>query len=77
MKIIRFWLKKLFKCNFHEALFDNYIINPEIIEILFDNKNTKKLQFHTKIANLTYTYYLIHIYQSAHNFQVVYSFLMR
>ncbi|KAL7075001.1 hypothetical protein ACQ4LE_005708 [Meloidogyne hapla] len=56
MKIVRFWLKRLFHCNFQEALFNDIIINPEIIKLLFDNKETKKLQFHAQIAYLTYCF---------------------
>uniref|UniRef100_A0A1I8B0W5 F-box domain-containing protein n=1 Tax=Meloidogyne hapla TaxID=6305 RepID=A0A1I8B0W5_MELHA len=54
MKIIRYYLEKLFNCAFKYAYFTLDIFNPEMIEILFDeNKTNIPLQIHTKSASLS------------------------
>ncbi|KAL7074765.1 hypothetical protein ACQ4LE_005459 [Meloidogyne hapla] len=61
MKIIRCWLEKLFTCYFgselpsfvHSKLY-NYIINPEIIKILFDNEENIQLKFNIETVRLNF-----------------------
>ncbi|KAL7074756.1 hypothetical protein ACQ4LE_005454 [Meloidogyne hapla] len=61
MKIIRCWLEKLFTCYFGNfrrmyyfatANFNNYIINPEITKILFDNEENIQLKFNIETVRL-------------------------
>uniref|UniRef100_A0A1I8BDS4 Uncharacterized protein n=1 Tax=Meloidogyne hapla TaxID=6305 RepID=A0A1I8BDS4_MELHA len=49
MKIARYCMEQIFKCVFDSATFNNFIFNPEMIEILFyENKTNIPLQIQTK-----------------------------
>ncbi|CAK5038731.1 unnamed protein product [Meloidogyne enterolobii] len=54
MKIVRCWLEKLFLCYFNDADFKDYIINPEMIKILFENEENIPTQFRADECTLTF-----------------------
>jgi len=51
MKIVYYYLNKLFKCNFQYGMFDDFIFNPELIKLLFGNSK----QFYAQHFNLSIT----------------------
>jgi len=55
MKIVRCWLERLFLCTFQHAEFKDYIFNPEMIKILFDNEKYIPTQFRSKKGYITYS----------------------
>jgi len=42
MKIVYYYLNKLFNCSFEYANFDEFIFNPELINLLFRNSKISK-----------------------------------
>ncbi|KAF7636688.1 F-box domain-containing protein [Meloidogyne graminicola] len=54
LKILRFYLKKFFSCNVEYLNFNKFLFNPEMIELLFDSEEIKKLKIKCKIADLCF-----------------------
>ncbi|KAF7636683.1 F-box domain-containing protein [Meloidogyne graminicola] len=44
LKIIRYWLNQIARCDFEYIIFTNYIFNPEMIKLLFDNNEIIKVK---------------------------------
>uniref|UniRef100_A0A1I8BCN3 Uncharacterized protein n=1 Tax=Meloidogyne hapla TaxID=6305 RepID=A0A1I8BCN3_MELHA len=57
MKIVRYWLEKLFNCTFSVAIFNYFIFNPQVIKLLFNEEEINKLKFNTQISHLNYYNY--------------------
>uniref|UniRef100_A0A914NV61 F-box domain-containing protein n=1 Tax=Meloidogyne incognita TaxID=6306 RepID=A0A914NV61_MELIC len=54
MKLIRFCFDQLFRCAYKEASFDFFILNPEIIRLLFEDQQNISPKFYTKKVSLEY-----------------------
>ncbi|KAF7624703.1 F-box domain-containing protein [Meloidogyne graminicola] len=50
LTIARYWLKKFFLCDFQFINFEEYIFNPEMIKLLFDNKEISKMKINCQRA---------------------------
>ncbi|KAF7636685.1 F-box domain-containing protein [Meloidogyne graminicola] len=59
MKIIYYWFKQIFLCDFEYIDMEIYIFNPEIIKLIFNNEEIKKIKFNFKSACLYYHNYNI------------------
>ncbi|KAL7077244.1 hypothetical protein ACQ4LE_002874 [Meloidogyne hapla] len=54
MLIARYWLERLFNCSFEFIQFEDFIINPELIKLLFEDEGKISLQFRSKTAYLSF-----------------------
>ncbi|KAL7074143.1 hypothetical protein ACQ4LE_006869 [Meloidogyne hapla] len=45
IKIIRCWIEKISRCYFTEFNFISSVINPELIQLIFDNEEINKIKF--------------------------------
>ncbi|KAF7639402.1 F-box domain-containing protein [Meloidogyne graminicola] len=53
LKIVRYWLKRLFLCNFIYLRMDVFIFNPDMVKLLFDNDEFIKMKFNCQEVTIS------------------------
>ncbi|KAF7639401.1 F-box domain-containing protein [Meloidogyne graminicola] len=53
LKIVRYWLKQLFLCVWGIVQFNEYILNPEMVKLLFDDDEISKMKFNCQTVRMT------------------------